>query len=184
MNTFEDIKSQWNSQKEPVLPEDGFKTILAKTNSIKQKQWWTNIILSLTILILVGFFFYISAFKNLTVSLALGLMIGALIIRVGLELFSISWLNTLNISESATTFKTTIIGYYKRRIRVHYIFTPLIIIAYCAGFIILLPFFKKALSNGFFLYIKISSIVILIVLSIFIAKQIQKEVAMLKEIKR
>lgn len=182
MNTFEDIKTQWNNQKRPDFPKDGLDAILSKTNSIRQKQRWTNIILSITILILVGFFFYISGFKNQSVSLALGLMIFSLIIRIGLEVYSITRLKALNFSSNATTFKMKMIAYYKSRIRTHYVFTPILIIAYCIGFITLLPFFKQSLSSGFYLYIKISAVVVLIVMSGFIAHQIQKEVLILKSI--
>ncbi len=183
MNTFEDIKSQWNTQIKPETPMGGSETILEKTNFLKRKQWWANGILALTTLILISFFFYISAFKNQTVSLALGLMIMSLILRISLEIFSISRLKALNFSENASKFKTRITAYYKNRIYIHYIMTPIIIGAYSVGFIVLLPFFKQSLSSGFYLYIKISAVVILVVLSLFIAKQIQKEIITLKALK-
>ena len=76
------------------------------------------------------------------------------------------------------------VGYYKRRIKTHYIITPIILIFYIVGFVILLPFFRESLSSGFYTYIKVSAIVLLFGLGFLIKKQVQKELNILKEISR
>lgn len=183
MNSFEEIKSQWTHQKVVEIPDQGHKIIIEKVNAIKNKQKYTNIILLITILVLVVFFVYIAAYNYRTVALALLLMMGSLGVRIGLELQSIKKLKQLNVNISATNFKQTIIKYYKNRVRIHMIYTPIILLLYSLGFIIMLPYFKESLSNGFYNYIVISSVVILIVLSLFIYKQIIKELNALKELK-
>lgn len=184
MTVFEDLKEQWADQPKPQVPDDGVKKIIEKITSIRKKQRITNVVLSITALVLIGFFFYISAYKFQTVTLGLLLMIGGLILRIGIEYSSIRNLKRMNVSTDAQSFKERMIQYYRGRTKVHFIVTPLIVIAYCIGFVSLLPSFKATLSSGFYSYIVISSVVLLVVLGVFIVKQVQKELMMLNELKR
>lgn len=183
MEPFEDLKSQWEGQPPSIIPEDGVQKIMEKMKSIKGDQRGTNIILALTGIILAGFFFYISAYRFQTVMYGLLLMIGALVVRMVIELFSINTINKLDASENASNFKARLVRYYNNRVKVHYVFTPLIILLYCIGFVMLLPSFKESLSEGFYTYIWISSIVLLIVFGLLIGKQVKKELDTLKELK-
>lgn len=182
MKDFEDLKSQWEKQPELIAPNNGSKMIIEKVTFIKRKQRIANVILTTTSIILIGFFFYIKAYNNSLVTIALVLMIGSLWARICIEFLSIRKLKEINITNTASVFKQKIIMYYKSRIKIHYIFTPIIITIYAIGFIILLPFFKESLSSGFFTYIQVSSVVVLIVLGLFIRKQIQKELFILREL--
>ncbi|MEO0527292.1 MAG: hypothetical protein AAFZ89_08705 [Bacteroidota bacterium] len=183
MSTFEDLQSQWKNQPEPQLPRKGSEMIIGKVTELKRKQRIANLVLSVTILILIGFFMYISAYKESRVMWALFLMIATLIVRVIIEAFSIRWINKLKVAMNAHLFRERLIDYYKGRAWVHYVITPLLILAYIYGFMVLLPFFKASLSPGFYTYIVISSIVSLIVLGTFIAKQIRKEMRILGKLK-
>ena len=181
MTTFKDLKSQWETQPEQDIPNDGTRLITDKINRIKKKQGIARSVLVITTLILIGFFFYIKAFKVGLVSFALGLMIASLLIRVLIEYFSTKKLNRIDITMNSSSFSKQMIAYYKKRIQTHYIATPIIIVCYSIGFIILLPFFKKSLSNGFYNYIIVSAIIVLLVLLFFIAKQIKAELLILKK---
>ncbi|AXT18543.1 hypothetical protein D7030_07150 [Flavobacteriaceae bacterium AU392] len=182
MTAFKDLKSQWDSQPKIEVPKNGLKQIIEKVVFVKNKQRITNIVLGTTIVVLCIFFFYITAYNNTLVSIALLLMIGALIIRICVERFSIKLLKQLDITIDSTMFRHKMIDYYKKRVKIHYILTPILILMYIIGFILLLPFFKEALSIGFYNYIKISGLIILIILSFFIRKQILKELLVLKEL--
>ena len=180
MTAFEDLKLEWKNQSQPEIPTKGAKEILKKIVFVRNKQRIMNVVLTATIVVLIAFFFYISAYKFQSVMIGLLIMIGALTLRIGLELLSIQALKTLDVSTSADEFKRQMIQYYKRRTRVHFLLTPLIIIAYIIGFLMLLPAFKANLSNGFYWYICISSIVLLIFIGAYIAAQIRKELLILK----
>lgn len=184
MKTFEELKLQWENQPESETPKDGAKLIVKKMNSIKKKQQITNIILGFTAVTLIIFFFYISAYNNILVATALFLMVGSLLIRIIIEYISVKKLKQIKVTAVASEFRKSLTHYYKKRIRTHYIFTPIIVIFYIIGFSILMPFFKESLSKGFYTYIKISGIVVLVVLSLFIRKQILKELQILKQLKR
>lgn len=182
MTNFEDLKSQWENQPELETPNNGSKLIIKKISFVKRKQLIANIVLGITSIILVGFFIYIKAYKNVVVAAALVLMIGSLITRIIIENMSSLKLKSIDVTVDAATFKEKMIDYYKRRIKIHYVITPIIAALYIIGFILLLPFFKEELSSGFYMYIKVSSVVIFIVLTIFIRKQVLKEIKTLKEL--
>ena len=183
MKTFEDLKSQWEEQPQPKIPHDGSKIIMQKINAIQNKQRITNGVLLTTTMVLIGFFFYINAYSHLIVSLGLSLMIGSLIVRILIEYLSIKALKRMDFTKNAVAFRTHMISYYKKRLNTHYIATPIILTLYAIGFIILLPSFKESLSKGFYTYIIVSAIAILIIMIFFIGKQIQKELRSLKQIK-
>ena len=183
MKTFDDLKSQWQEQSLPETPKEGAKAVLKKIDFLQRKQRIANVVLLTTAFILIGFFIYIKAYRNMVVAVGLVLMIVTLLIRVSIEYFSIKKLKQLDVTKDAITFKTDMIAYYNARIKTHYIATPIIIFIYAVGFYLLLPSFKQSLSKGFYTYIWVSAIVLLVVLGFFIAREIRKELSILKEMR-
>ena len=181
MNNFEELQQNWKNQPEIEATEKGFQTLLNGLRTIKNKQRITNLVLGSTIIILIGFFFYIAGYSNQQVVLGITFMIASLLIRILLEVLSIRDFSKMNTLSQQTDFKNDLIAYYKRRKHVHYLWTPIIIGCYVTGFLILLPLFKATLSAGFYTYIIVSSIVLLIFFAVFITKQIRNE---MKELKR
>ncbi|MEO5788850.1 MAG: hypothetical protein ACOH2D_04545 [Gelidibacter sp.] len=182
MKTFDDLKSQWQEQALPETPKDGSKLVLKKIDFLQSKHRITNRVLLTTVLVLIGFFFYINAYKYMVVTVGLLLMIGTLLIRVSIEYFSIRNLKKLNVTKDAIAFKADMIAYYKARLKTHYIATPIIIFFYAVGFYLLLPSFKQSLSKGFYTYVWVSAIVLLFIIGFFIGREIKKELGILKKI--
>lgn len=182
MTTFENIKSTWSNQNAPQMPTDGAIKLTNKIQSLKQNQLYTTVILSLTVAVLVAFFFYIAAYKVSVVMLGLSLMIASLIIRVALELYSSKTLRSLNVTLSTLAFKEKLTKHFKSRILIHYLATPIILALYIIGFVLLLPSFKENLSSGFYNYIIVSGIVFFVVLVFLIIKTIRKELQDLKKL--
>lgn len=182
MTNFEDLKSQWDNQPKSKSPVDGSKQIIKRIHFVKQKQRLTNIVLGITAIVLISFFIYIKAYRNAIVTAALLLMIGSLLSRILIEIVSSRKLKNMNVTLDAGRFKQKMIAYYKKRMKIHYIITPVIAALYIVGFILLLPFFKEELSNGFYLYIKVSAVVVFLSLTIFIRKEVLKELKILKEL--
>lgn len=182
MKNFEDLKSDWNDQSEIEAPISGSKDIIKSVLFVKRKQLITNGVLGCVAVVLVSFFFYIKAYRNTLVAVALLLMIGSLIVRILIEYVSSKKLKKINIGTNMRTYKDHMIDYHKKRIKIHYVFTPIIVVFYITGFIMLLPFFKEELSAGFNTYIRVSGVIIFIVLTFFIRKEILKELRTLKEL--
>lgn len=180
---FEDLKSAWKNQHNIDPPENGSQKIVEKVRFMKNKQRITNGVLAITFLVLVGFFFYISAYRYTQVMLLLLTMIGAVLLRIGIEVYSLSNLKKLDSTVHMGEFFIKLKRYYTQRLKVHYVATPLILIIYSIAFVGLLPYFKESLSSGFYTYIQISSVMVLIVLSFFIGLQIRKELRLLRTLK-
>jgi hypothetical protein len=181
---FKNIKSEWENQPLKEAPKRGLEMVKKKVNAIKNKQKITNIVLTITVLVIAGFFMYISAYKEPKVRFSLLLMMGAVVIRIVIEIYSRKKLRKLSVVSNLQRFKKNLTSYYKKRKVVHYIITPLLIFIYSYGFVLLLPFFKASLSSGFYNYIKTSSIVLLVVFCSFIYFQIKKELLALKELQQ
>jgi len=184
MINFEDLKKEWSHQKDVESPKNGASVIIKKVLHMRNQQQILVAILGLTTIILIGFFFYVSAYTERNATIGLFSMILILVVRIGAELWSIHYLRTLNSALSNRVFSENMVRYYKKRRVLHFVITPILITIYSFGFLILMPYFKAGLSAGFYLYIQISSIVILLVLSFFIAKQIVKELNIIKELQR
>jgi len=183
MDEFEKIKQTWKEQPSMEPSEQDFNTLKNRIGQVGRNQRITNIVLLATAGVLLYFFYYIGAIAYKNVALALGVMIGVLLLRVVVELFSIHTLKKISASLDFTSFNGKLQDYYKKRIGVHLVLTPIALLVYCYSFWTLLPGFKASLSKGFYEYIVISSLVLLVVLGGLIFTQVRKEIRILKELK-
>ena len=175
MNEFDELKNEWKKRVLPEPQEKGYKEVIQKGKLIRKKQTISQVVLSTTIMVLIAFFFYISAYKNAQVSLGLMLMIGSLIIRVAIEFIFKFKANNHHFTEGLVEFNNTVVRYYRARLYINYLITPLVFVSYIVGFILLLPDFKENLSPGFYTYIVYSSWVIFGLLAMLIFTQIKTE---------
>lgn len=182
MNNFESIKQQWAQRKIPTPPDNEFNSILEKSKRIRKKQSTGQIVLGVTVVVLGVFFLYVSAHQNARAFLGLGLMIGCLVVRIGIEFLSMIKKNNIPTDQNMRSYVQNLIGFYKRRKIVHFIITPFLFFGYIVGFWMLLPIFKFELSAGFYTYILISSTLIFTALAILIVYQVCFELRLLKEI--
>lgn len=177
---FENLSQTWQNQHKntpETKAEDIIKMAIQKAGDFKRGQMISISILSLTFLVLVGFYVGVEAYQNFTKSLGLVLMIVMLLVRIALEIKSKFELQNIDSTLSFQDFVANHKNYFKNRQWIHFVFTPLIYLLYFGGFISMLPVFKAHLSNGFFLYIQISGIVVFVGLVIFIAFHIRKELS-------
>jgi len=182
MNDFEKIKSNWKEQADQVPTEANFSELKNGIKNLAKKQRIGNLVLLSTIGVLVFFFIYIKAIEYRHVAMALGVMIAALFFRVLVEIFSMSHLRNLSIAVDTQNFKAKLENYYKNRMFIHGILTPVLLAIYSYAFWTLLPDFKISLSKGFYNYIVWSSLVLLVFFCFFLFFQIRKELRALKEL--
>ncbi|MEM8847879.1 MAG: hypothetical protein AAGD17_12325 [Bacteroidota bacterium] len=183
MSEFERLQEKWMGQPIQQPSETDFIRLKKRITGVARKQWIANIVFLTTILVLIYFFYYIKAIQHQKVAMALMTMIGVLLIRFILELFSLSNLKTLSTTMVIEKFKTKLERYHKQRILVHVVLTPILLALYSFAFWTMLPNFKASLSRGFYNYIVISSVVILLFFSFFIFFQVGKELRTLKTLK-
>ncbi|WBL24897.1 hypothetical protein [Zunongwangia sp. HGR-M22] len=183
MNDFENIKNQWLLTETPA-PKNNSEEIIKKSNYINRKQKITKLVLGITIIILIGFFFYISAYKYSQTFLGLGLMLACLSIRMGIEYASGIKKENFASYQSMKAFDNQLLRYYKSRKKIHYIWTPILFGIYVIGFLLLLPGFKESLSSGFYTYIIVSAVLTFVALLLLIAFQIKKELKIIKNLEQ
>jgi len=179
MKNFEELKEQW-SKRTIETPIEGATTIVQRAQKIRKKQWIATVILGITCIVLIAFFLYVSAYKEQRFMIGLLSMILILVIRMGLEMWSMRFLKITNLSVAMLRFEERMLAFYKKRVGILLFITPLSMVIYVYGFSILLPYFKAEFSSGFYQYIVVSGIVSLLGLSWLIAKQVQKELRSLR----
>lgn len=184
MNEFQQVKNNWKEQPIEEASVSDFLDLKRRIKRLAGKQRITNVILLSTVGILGVFFFYIGAIDFSDVAFAIGTMIAALVIRVLVEFFSIGHLRNMTATTSIQDFKVRLQRYYRNRIWVHLVLTPLLLAIYSFAFWTLLPDFKVSLSKGFYNYIVYSSMVLLVFFVLLIGNDVRKELNMLGELKR
>lgn len=184
MNDFDEITKNWKEQPVQKPTEKNFMQLKDKIGQVTKGQRIANVVLVSTVIILIIFFFYVGAINHKEVALAISTMIIALVIRVLLEIFSIKGLKNLSASWDIQKFKQQLQKYYKRRILVHTVLTPVLLTLYCFAFWTLMPVFKANLSEWLYNYVFWSSLVLLPVFIIFFYVQIRKELFILRDLKR
>lgn len=184
MSNFNTIKQQWTQREIPLPQENAFQSIIEKSKNIRNKQRIGQWVLGITVLVLIAFFYYISAQKNSQLFLGLGIMIGSLLLRIGIEFIAMIKKTHLPVDRDMKSYTQRLIRFYTKRKYIHFIITPMLFISYIVGFLMLLPSFKQEFSAGFYTYILISSTLVFIALAMLIGYQIKKELSVLKEIMR
>ncbi len=164
----------WNSQTYDSFIENP-DHIIKKAKKQRSGQFISIAVMSITVLILLIYAAYYVGNNWSNFTFGIVLMITSLTFRIILEFISLYRKESQLISLDNRTFKKYLKKYYKIRLKVNYIITPMCFAIYIFGFIILLPYFKQMFSKGFYTYILISGCVSLFVISAIIINTIQKE---------
>lgn len=177
MKEFDNILSGWKNQAIPSAANnatDITKMARKRINDSRKKHVATIAIMGITCLVLVVFAISVGTQSRLFVA-GIGLMILALAVRISVEWWSSVQLKKLDVGENSSSYLKHLVGFYQMRKKIHGSFTVITFSLYVLGFLMLLPIFKANLSHGFFIYIIVSGVVILISLIYFIRKKINEE---------
>jgi uncharacterized membrane protein len=157
------------------------KAIIKKARQQRHGQFITIVVLCLTLIVLVAFTmtYALGNWNNFTLGLVL--MISSITFRLILEYLSIYRKKSRLITMDNQGFASYLKTYYRKRIRINYIITPLCFIVYIIGFIKLLPYFKNEFSESFYTYILISGIGSLLAVAAIVVNSILKEQAFLNQ---
>lgn len=177
---FKDIQHTWQQQSgQSIVPPD-FTPAQQKLQKVRKGQRITQFVLGITGIVLIVFFFYISAYKFSGTLLGMSLLISVIVIRVWIEIKSQQTLRKMNVLLTLEEFKAQLISYYQKRKVLAFRTIPILLIIYNIGVIIMMYYFYQYLSRGFFYYVLISYIVSFVVLFFFIRKQVLNELQILK----
>lgn len=178
----DNLSQIWKSQPSD-LSLDGPDNIIKKAKKQRNGQLITIAVLSVTLLILISFTikYANSNWNNFTLGLLL--MISSLAFRVIIELIGMYRKESQLIMLDNVAYQKYLKAYYRMRLRTNYIITPLCFGVYIFGFTMLLPYFKKEFSEGFYNYILISGTVSLVIIAAIIINSLVKEHRFLNHLK-
>jgi hypothetical protein len=187
MTTFDDIQDIWNQQSGPEMrssqPEEFILLAEKNTQKIKVRQFWTIAILGVSVLFFSWYSLVYVGFRFSWFHAGLALMFFSLLLRLITEYWSYKSFRRIDIRADFANYKKGITEFYRNRKKIHYVVTPMMGSAYIAGFILLLPVFKRSFSTGFFWYIVISGWTLLILFTWLLIRQIKKEMRLLNFLK-
>lgn len=176
------LNNIWNSQDNESISNP--EAIISKAKKQRKRQYWSVLIMSLTVAILIGYTIFVSPNQWNNFALGLLLMILSLVFRILLELRTIYLKESKLISLDNKSYKTYLKKHYKLRLWINYIITPICIAIYIYGFYLLLPYFKREFSEGFYLYLLISGFASIAGVIAVIIYSIRKELRFLNKLKQ
>jgi uncharacterized membrane protein (DUF485 family) len=186
MDTFDDIQALWGKQNEPHPSADSPEKIMAKADKNKKELRFNHLSTMAILTVTVGVvIWYASVFGNTTytdVTIGLFLMIASMILRIGFEYFSFRKFNQISPKNTTKACLEATISFQKLRRRIQFFVTPLSLLSYVLGFIMLLPYIKAGVSEGFYWYILGSGVVLLIFFSVIIYRQIKREIHLMNHL--
>lgn len=160
------------------------ENIFAKAKTQRNEQYISITVMSLTLVILIAYTFYYAYNQWNTFNLGLMLMISSLVFRISLEFYSLYRKDKQLISMPQRAYYSYLQKFYKTRLVVNYVITPICIAVYSFGFYLLLPYFKDYFSSGFYTYILISGVLSIAVVVAIIVNSIRKEQRFLDQLQK
>jgi len=185
--SFEHLKTSWQqakSEQHRSTPDVGMIRRLSrnKMKEIRKMHWGTIAILLLTLIGISAFFIYVAPFQQLLSHIGQLLMVGVLMARIGIEIYSIYRSRGIDLSLPATQVNTQQIDFHNYRKHLHGYTTLGLLLVYSVGFYLLIPEFILYLSSGTVVLLCISYLVAFDILGYFIRIGIRREMMHLEEL--
>jgi len=183
------LKDMWQNARRDDKSEspDAQKIVAIAKQQIRSNiklQLSTIAILTITALGLFGFFIYVAQFLHTLSHIGEALMIGGLVVRIIIELFSIYKSSNIDLTKSALSSSNESLAYTEFRKQINGPVTIVILILYTIGFYMLTPEFSLHFSTPVMILMDLSYIIAAAIFSFFIRLGIKKENKILKEILR
>ncbi|MBJ2175554.1 hypothetical protein JBL43_14980 [Aureibaculum sp. A20] len=179
----DNLDKLWGSQGNDISTYTA-KDIITKAKKQRNSQYISITVMSVTVVVLLVYAFYFAFSQWNTFNLGLLLMISSLTFRIVLEFYTVYRKEKQLISMAQKPYYAYLKRFYKIRLLINYVITPVCIAVYIIGFYLLLPYFKEYFSKGFYTYIIISGVISLLgVIAIIIYGTI-KEHRFLKQLNK
>lgn len=184
---FNALQQQWKAHKQHIETSDRDLQQLHKSIQQKEKEnyffyYGTITILSITLIVISLFFYFVAPVKETLSSIGAGLMILGLFFRIIIEINSIYKAKKVNKIDNTLTTTENLLAFHQFRKTIHQIVAPIIVALYTIGFYLITPEFSKHMPLWNVILMDVSYVVIGIVLFIVIRKGVKKEMQKLTEI--
>ncbi|WP_025664822.1 hypothetical protein [Aquimarina megaterium] len=186
-NEFDDLQRKWQKGKKDIesnsgVLEETLSSITSKKNSNTRFHYGNIIILSITLIGISAFFYYIAPVKEILSRIGVALMIGGLLLRILIECGSVLKSKKIDIIDDVLKTTNNTIAFYKFRKRIHGPITITIIALYTIGFYMITPEFSLYFTTWQMVLIDVSYVISAIIFIKFVRSSIQKEIRTLLEI--
>lgn len=186
-NTFDDLKNKWQDAKkehpkQSINTEELISLSQKKMRQILNMHLRNIAVLVLTLIGISAFFVYVANFQQTLSHIGMALMLGGLVIRIAIEVYSIFRSRKIDISQSATSVNEQYLDFHNYRKRIHGTTTLVILLAYSIGFYLLMPEFSLYFSQTMIILLCLSYLVAAAIFGYSIKTAIRKEMNYLKEL--
>lgn len=186
-NEFDELQRKWQKNRKDIesnseIREDTLSSISSKKNSNIRFHYGNIIILSITLIGISAFFYYVAPVKEIVSRIGVALMIGGLLLRILIECGSVLKSKKIDVVDDVLKTTNNTIAFYKFRKRIHGPVTITIIALYTIGFYMITPEFSLYFTSWQMVLIDVSYVIGAIIFIKFVRSSIQKEIRMLLEI--
>ncbi|WP_299184461.1 hypothetical protein [uncultured Aquimarina sp.] len=186
-NEFEALQSQWKENKNSIKrnspDSDEMFSVIKKKKSWSTRFHYGNIVvLSLVLIGIASFFYFVAPVQELLSRIGVGCMIGGLFLRILIEIISVSKAKKIKMTDNALQTTNDTIAFYNFRKKIHGPITIGIIVLYTVGFYVITPEFSLYFKTWQMILIDVSYIVGAIIPYLTVRKNIKKEIRILLEI--
>ena len=181
-NDFKALQNSWKSSRNNIKTPTNNFDILYKKIEQKQKEnfsfyYGTIIILTITLIAISLFFYYMAPVKETLSRIGAGLMIKGLAFRILIEIVSVIKAKRINKLDKTLQTVDNSLNFHQFRKTIHQVYSPIII-----GFYIIFPEFMLYMSVLMIWFIGISYLIMGTVLFIIIRKGVVDEMQKLRDI--
>lgn len=147
----------------------------AKKKSALMAHYGNAGVLSVTVIMLVFYFYYLYNFQDVLSNIGINLMIGGLIIRIAIEIYSAVRSRNINLADTAAQSLQNSVAFHEFRKRIHGPITIIIFALYFVGFYMLTPEFSRHISLVWMIIMDVGALIVAAFLIFVIRKGIKQE---------
>lgn len=186
MTNFDHLQALWQQQSSPD-PPPAADVVRAKADQSHRQMMATHrstmTTLSATVLLVSVYFWVYGSTANQQVLAGSSLMISSLLLRIGIEYVSYRLFGRIKLTTDLRTCLVRTRSFHRIRQGIQWGVTPISLGCYVWGFILLLPYIRAGVSEGFYWYILFSGSAFLLVLIVLIYRQVRNEMRLLTHLK-
>ncbi|WP_271784587.1 hypothetical protein [Aquimarina algiphila] len=186
-NEFDELQNKWQKGKKDIennteIINETLAAITTKKNSSVQFHYGNIAVLSVTLIGIAAFFYFLAPVQEILSRIGVVLMLGGLLTRIVIECISVSKSKKIDVIDNVLKTTNNTIAFYKFRKQIHGPVTIIILALYSIGFYMITPEFSLYFSIWKMILIDVSYIIGAIIFISFIRKSIKKEIKILLEI--
>jgi hypothetical protein len=183
---FSALENAWNNDKKnlqssPESLQATYTQIQKNKKSNFMFYYGTIIILSITLIGIGSFFYFVAPVQQTLSRIGAGLMLVGLLVRIIIEIATVVQSKKVHVQDNSLEAINKTVSFYKFRTKVHYTIAPIIIALYTIGFYMITPEFLDYLSMNSVVFFDVLYLILAVFLFVQIRKGVLKEMRVLNE---